>query len=37
MLTRLILVLCLFAANPLKALAIQPSSPPNIVFILGDD
>ena len=37
MLTRLILVLCLFAACPLKALAIQRSSPPNIVFILGDD
>ncbi len=34
---RLFLVLCLFAAHPLTSLAVQPSSRPNIVFILGDD
>ena len=34
---RLLLVLCLVAARSLAAVDSEPSSPPNIVFILGDD
>jgi arylsulfatase A-like enzyme len=34
---RLLLVLCLVAASSRTAMANEPSSPPNIVFILGDD
>ena len=34
---RLLLVLCLVAARSLAAVDSKPPSPPNIVFILGDD